>query len=353
MDESKKRFITREELKMKNKLLLVIAAAVVILGFFSFASADESATCSPTIQLVSQDPVPAVPDGYLKVVFEVTNIDNNACNGLSVKLDPTYPFSLDPSSDAVQSIQNSPYTQNYQQGWTVPYKLKIASDAVQGDYNLRLFWAAGSTGSFESSIEKNFNITITDAQTNFATVIQEVSGTQVSIGVVNTGKNTANSVIVSVPQQDDFRTSGISQQIVGNLAAGDYTLVNFNVLPKFSRNSTQSATAQNLPASHILKVQIDYTDGIGQRRTTTKDIALDNTLIQGNLTTGQLRTSRTSTTTSSISLWEYIAAIAAALLIVGVVYKKRSSIANFYKKRKNANSNETPDWVIAERHHKK
>jgi hypothetical protein len=346
---------------MKNKwLFLVIAAAVLILGFVRLASADESATCSPTIQLVSQDPVPAVPDSNLKVVFEVTNIDDSACNGLSVKLEPTYPFSLDPNSNAVQSIQSSPYTQNYQQGWTVPYTLKVASDAVQGNYNLPLFWTAGSTGSFDgSSVEKDFNISITDSQTDFATVIQQVSGTQVSIGVVNTGKNTANSIIVSVPQQNDFRTSGISQQIVGNLAAGDYTLVNFNVIPNFSRNltgfsrnSTQQAAAQNLPTSHTLKIQIDYTDGIGQRRTITKDIAYDSTLlVQGNTTatTGQygMGASRTSAATSSTRLLEYAVAIAAALVIAGLVYRK------LRKKHKNKNSNETPDWVVAERHQKK
>ncbi len=336
---------------MKNKWLLVIAAAVLVLGFVRLASADESATCSPTIQLVSQDPVPAVPDNYLKVVFEVTNIDNSACNGLSVKLEPTYPFSLDPNSDAVQTIQSSPYAQNYQQGWTVPYTLKVASDAVEGDYNLKLFWAAGSTGSFgSSSVEKNFNVSITDARTDFATVVQSVSSNEVSLGIVNTGKNTANSVIVSIPKQDDFKVSGVSEQIIGNLASGDYTLVNFEILPTYMRDMA----VQSQPSEHSLTVQIAYTDGIGQRRAVTQNVSLGGLLTQGNMTTtanGQF--GRAGTAQSSTALWKYVVAIVATLAAIGIIYKKRGLIVNFYKKRKNANLHGTPDWVVTERHNKK
>ena len=114
-------------------------------------------------------------------------------------------------------------------------------------------------------MQKDFNITITDVQTDFDVVIQEASGTQVSIGIVNIGKNTANSLIVRIPQQENFRASGTSEQIVGNFAAGDYTIVSFNII-SIARNARNATLPRNFTqfssqnASQPLKIQIDYTD---------------------------------------------------------------------------------------------
>ena len=289
---------------MKKSENFCIAIMAAILLMFSIANinlsmADTTTSntlCFPNIQLINQDPNPAIPGEYVKVLFEVSGLDNLACKGMAVKLNPQYPFSLDPGYDPIQTMSGSTYTSGYKSTWMIPYNIRIADDAFEGDYQLKMIYHNGNSEDFETYgfIEKTFNVTVTDVRTEFATVIQGTSGTQISIGIVNTGKNTANSMVVGIPRQENFMVTGINQQIIGNLAAGDYTIVNFNINSMNQRNATMGTPFFNTTRmrnqsssysgnSQMLKVQIDYTDGIGKRRNVTKEIEFSSSSA-GNLT---------------------------------------------------------------------
>ena len=223
---------------MNNKIIYFIAFILIFGSLFSFYSieivrADSSTLCNPDISLINQDPAPAVPNGYVKVIFEVSNL-GNCPNGFSVKLDPQYPFSLDSGTNPVQELKQNPFTTNdYKSVWNVPYTIRVAQDALEGDYYLNLLYSTGANKNFNYlSASQSFNISIRDVQTNFYAVVQDYANSQVSVGIVNTGKNTANSMVVSIPQQNGFTVTGTSQQIVGNLAAGDYTIVSFKITPR-------------------------------------------------------------------------------------------------------------------------
>lgn len=349
---------------MKNKLLIITTATLFMITLMSInlTRADTTTTpCQLSMDLVNQDPNPAVPGDYVKVLIQVSGIENPYCNGAKVKLEPEYPFSLDPGDTTLQTLAASTYVQDYKTAWTIPYKLRIASDAIEGDYQLKLICDSGVNNYFDDlSVEKHFNITVTDVQTDFDAVIQETSGTQVSIGIVNTGKNTANSLVVGIPQQDNFVATGTSKQIVGNLAAGDYTLVSFDIASRLQRNGNRTIQGQNSDNQvqnigsgneQMLEVQIDYTDGIGKRRSTIKDIQFSSTATQGNFTAARLTSGQTgrSSTSSGTSVWWYVAG-AVVLVAVGVVVYKRKEIKYFYKKtRHEKSSGNPPDWVSAER----
>jgi hypothetical protein len=356
--------------KMENRnFIFVLIVLTVTLGSLSFVGAVESA-CSPTIKLVNQDPLPAIPNDYVKIVFEVSGLVNPACKGMSVKLTQEYPFSLDSGDSGIQSISDATYSQGYKNVWNVPYKLRVAQDALEGDYLLKLYYYLGTDGSFDTNhLEKDFNITITDVQTDFAVVVQDSSGTQVSLGIVNTGKNTANSLVVGIPQQESFRATGTSQQIVGNLAAGDYTIVSFAVSPIVARNFTRNMTGgqqpfnPNINASgqqfnldgQTLKIKMDYTDGIGKRRSVVREVQFN--VQQGNLTSriGAAGRTGTTSTASGISHWWYLLGIT-VLVIIGVYIKKNygNEIKNFAGKNQHKKSSgNAPGWVSAERTHKK
>jgi len=120
---------------------------------------------------------------------------------------------------------------------------------------------------------------------------------------VNTGANTASSVVVSIPQQPSYSTSGTSSTSVGNLDAGDYTLASFSLtsttsnitrngtmqFPSFNRTGTNSPPSggnftdgrnmfmnQSFPAmgNNRLVVQIAYTDVFGIRQIIQKQVNL-------------------------------------------------------------------------------
>jgi len=316
---------------MKNKIFIItlstIALIVIILAStINLVSADSS--CNPTIQIVNQDPIPAIPNDYVKVTIEISNLVS--CNKFAIKLDPAYPFSLDSGSESVQVLEQTPYSPNYKKTWDIPYKIRVASDAIQGDYTLRLFYHEGDNQDFSTNyVENDLNISIVDSQTDFSTIIQGVSGSQVSIGVVNIGKNTANSLIVTIPNQNGYTATGINQQILGNLNAGDYSLATFTIVSRTAgRNITRGNQQQNpnIPnsgnfANQNLTIQLDYTDGIGIRRSITKQIPFSlNSFSAGNSTGSGNFTRRNTASSSGISIWWYIGGIIVILIILSIVY---------------------------------
>ena len=159
---------------------------------------------------------------------------------------------------------------------------------------------------------------------------------------------------MSIPSQDNFKATGTSQQIIGNLESGDYTIVSFDVssiasMPNRAMNKSIPSTPPSVEAKS-LKIKLDYTDGIGERRSVIKEVEVSNSGSSGNFT-GNFSARRTGTTTTSNYIWWYIiGGIIIVLAIAAFVYKKY-----FYKKGKGKNSGKIiPDWVLAEKsNHKK
>ena len=63
------------------------------------------------------------------------------------------------------------------------------------------------------------------------------------------------------PEQESFRVMEVSANVMGNLDAGDYTLVSFQIIP--------------IGREKNLVVEISYTDTLGIRRTIQKEVRLD------------------------------------------------------------------------------
>jgi hypothetical protein len=363
METLKKKCIIERGIKMKNKIFILIAVALIVSVITGMElTRAQDTVCNVNLQLANQDPIPATPGDYVNLVFELSGL-SPSCGGYAVELIPDYPFSLDPNASAVQTLDNSPYSSGYKSSWTIPYKVRVADDAIGGDYTLKLLYHQGTSTDFSTySSEQDFNITVTNVQTDFAVVIQAVSGTQVSLGIVNIGKNAANSLIVSIPSQNGFRTTGTNQQIVGNLAAGDYTISTFNVAQVTTgtgRNTNRTAGGNaavnfTIPSQQQLQVQIDYTDVIGVRRTVVKTVPFSS-VASGNFTAGSASARFGASVRPGISTWWFVGGGVIILIAGFLVYRRNShKIKNFFKKRKEKNSQKIPDWVEAERtHHKK
>ncbi len=82
-------------------------------------------------------------------------------------------------------------------------------------------------------------------ETDFDVSFSESDAGEISLSVANVGNNMAYSVKVSVPDQDDYKVSGSSSTIVGNLEKGDYTIASFNVASSQSCSESLSELIQN------------------------------------------------------------------------------------------------------------
>lgn len=105
---------------------------------------------------------------------------------------------------------------------------------------------------------------------DFDVSVQDSTATSTTLAIANVGANTAYSVIVSIPQQENFRVTGTSANVMGNLDAGDYTLASFQI------TATAATRTSNISAGSEknLVVKISYTDTLGVRRTVQKEVSL-------------------------------------------------------------------------------
>lgn len=345
-------------MKTKNQILLGIFALIFLataIYAIHFATAlNTQDYCTLDASIVSQDPSPAVPGEYVDVVFQLTGVNNPECNGAQFELIQKYPFSLD-DNDSIRILGANIYAPNNKEVWTIPYKIRVDKDAINGENELDVRYVGNNNNNWAAYSTKTFNITIEDSRTNFDAVVQETSGSQVSIAIANTGKYTANSMIVRIPDQTNFRVSGTNGQMVGNLESGDYTIVGFTIMPNMQRN--QGAT--NMSANqNILKVQIDYTDGIGERRTSILEIPLAKSSLSTNSTASLPSGFGARRQKSSIFSQWYFWVIIIALLLLGFGFynKYKTRIKNHLAKRKDKSRShheekpsETPDWVKKEK----
>ncbi len=346
-------------MKTKSNIFFVLPRVLLILLCINFVSSSDTSaiSCAPQITLVNQDPSPAVPGDYVKVLFQVSGI-NQYCKGLKVELQPDYPLSLDTNDSTVQTLGGTTFAPGYSGAWNIPYKLKVSPDALNGDYNLDLKYYAGQSSN-AISIQKSFTITVTDSQTAFDAVIQEASSSGVSIALANTGKYAANSVIVRIPEQESFAVTGTNGQMVGNLASGDYTIVSFTVSQRaragnFSRNGvrppTNSSESGNYPQnvsaiSNNLKFDIYYTDNIGERRIVNMQLPLN--LGNSSMMGGFASRSGTRTTSQSTGFNWTAFLIFLGLVVIGyIVYKKYpGKVDNLFKGDQKKHSDGVPGWV--------
>ena len=248
---------------MNKKILMFFIALVVCINLVSAADIEINFTTSKTYQKgtasiqinqLKYEPYPVNPGEYFTLWIKAETIGSELTENAVFELIPKYPFSLDPSEDTIREYGKLPIEESV----ILEYKVRVDEDAVDGTNEIELRYNAN--GKADAWVYETFDIEVADAQTDFDLVIQEVSDSEVSIAIANTGKNVAYSIIVRIPEQESFEAVGTNGQMVGNLEDGDYTLVGFEIARK-SRTSGKR-----------LKVQIDYTDTIGERRSLIKEL---------------------------------------------------------------------------------
>jgi hypothetical protein len=281
------------------------------------------------VSSIKYEPYPANPGEYFNIWIKAYV---GSSKYAKFELVESFPFSLDNSEDAVKVYEN------INGDILLHYKVRVDKDAVEGINELEL--KISSNKYSDLSVTTTFEIYISNAQTDFDLVVQDSTSSEMSIAIANIGKNTANSMIVRIPEQEDYVTTGTNGQMVGNLDAGDYTIVSFSL----------TSTTRN---AEDLEVQIDYTDNIGERRSVIKEISLSgsstsvNTSDMTGMATGMPNGNFQRKNTFNAS-YIIIPLIILFLLVGGfVAYKKKEKIISLIKKKKKEkkNADEIPEWI--------
>ncbi len=334
---------------MKKLTILVLLLLMLSLLSVTIVNASESGACALEVSLINQDPYPAAPGSYVKLVLQIAGVENPNCNGAKIKFFPAYPFSLDSSQESLKVLTSgSTFISNYNNNWMVAYNVRVDKDAIEGESNVVIYY---SDGNQEPTIKKEFVIDIEDTRTSFDAVIQDVSESEVSIAIANVGKYDANSVIVRIPEQDDFKTLKTNGQMVGNLESGDYTLASFEL----TKNKAKESPNKDLMSTEQtnLKFEIHYTDSIGERRIIQMELPLkanyffSSAEASSQIMPGAKGFAMKGAIPESTPWWHYGLIVLAVILVLWVVRRKSPALANLFRSKKNkkAAKDSVPDWT--------
>ena len=290
--------------------LLIISIAFTFILFTRFASAE---ACNLDVSLVNQDPYPASPGEYVKVVFQLNGVDNPQCGKVVFEFVESFPFSLDPGARNKYEITGGTYSTDYKSFLLAPYKVKVDNDALDGENEIKVEYYSNNGGKPLSYL-KRFNITIQDSRTDFEVSIKDYDykTNTLTLEILNSGEHDAEAVAVDIPKQDNIDVKGSNRYIVGSLDAKDDTSFSYEAIPKDGE----------------IKFNVYYNDLINERRVLEKNVNFDSSFFK--------ERKKDAIVPKSIS---YYVAIGEAILFVltllfNLVRKRRKKARQFSARRK-------------------
>jgi len=233
---------------------------IVILFLSIFLLNLVSATqCQLSLSMINQDPYPAVQGDYVKLVFQLEGIENPQCGTIIVELLEKYPISFDPEESPRVIVQSGTFTKDYSSYLTVPYKVRVDNDALDGDNPLEVSYSYDEGAGSSSTQTKQFNLNIKDVRADFEIHVKNynLATNTIEFEILNIGENDIEALTVEIPEQENVDIRGSNKNIVGDLDSNDYTTADFE------------AVAQD----GEITLNLFYTDLIGVRRQTQETVS--------------------------------------------------------------------------------
>ncbi len=225
---------------------------IFLIVFCLISSLVEAEECDLDVFLINQDPYPAIPGEYVKIVFQVTGIENPKCENLYFELLPDYPLKFDPDSQTKYEIKGGTYVNRFLSYAQFPFKVRVDEDALDGENPIRVKFSPKKKFYFI----KEFNLTVEEVKADFEMFVKNYNKEtkEMTIEVLNIGKNDVEAVALDIPSQENITIKGARRYIVGDLDSNEYSSAEFKAIPK----------------DGTFQVKIFYTDSIGKRRILTK-----------------------------------------------------------------------------------
>lgn len=246
---------------MIKKRGLVLGLVLFALFLFLISSV-QAITCALTVQLINQDPYPATPGEYVKLVFQVNGISNPNCGNINFQLKDKFPISFDPGQSSSYSAVAGGYELTYGSFLTIPFKVRVSEDAVDGDNQIEtLLSYDGSPG-----VWNNFSLSIQDLRSNFDVYLKnyDLLTNTATIEVLNIGKTDIKALTMTILPDSEVAIKGPSKNVLGDLDSNEYTTADFELSGKGKLN-----------------LRLEYTDSANVRRTLDKSMDFDSSSFEG------------------------------------------------------------------------
>ena len=272
-----------------KKLVFVFFIGILIFSFINGIAAREQ-PCYLNVSLINQDPYPAVPGDYVKLVFQVSGIEDPKCELLYFELLQEYPIKFDPGTKTKYEIKGGTFVNWYEGYAQFPFKVKVDKDALDGENPIKVKYTFDKNFYFT----KEFNLTVENPKTDFELFVKnyDFETKEMSIEILNIGENDVEAVTIEIPRQEGMEIKGANRYILGDLDSNEYSTADFKIIPQTDN----------------FKINIFYTDSIGKRRNLTKTISFIKEAFEKE---------------KKSSYWQYV--VLGFIILIGgyVVYKKR------------------------------
>jgi len=224
-----------------------------------------AAPCELDVSMINQDPYPAIPGDYVKVVFQIDGIENPECGIVTFEIKENYPFSLDPNVTNKVTVNAGTYSRSYSSFYLATYKLRVNEDALEGNNPIEVVY--GKTTGPE--ILKEFDIYIEDTKADFEVHVKDYSyiTAELTFEILNIENVDVEALTIEIPKQEGIQVKGANKKVIGDLDSNEYTTADFEmVLPEGETEIT---------------LKIIYTDSINVRREITKQVTFDSSYFSG------------------------------------------------------------------------
>lgn len=293
------------------------------------------AEVEPQVDISLNEETVAISQGESELKFVLANNGNSAIKDLEFSW-------LEPSGNIVPVGSSSKkYVSSISAGGKaeVTYRVSAKAGLALGVYQLTANLLYTDINGNRKNQTSDIGVFV-GGVTEFDITLQEVSGSTTTLSIANVGVNPAYSVVVKIPQQSGFVTTGTNSVAMGDLNSGDYTYTSFQITQMNASSRGQAGGSASIPANfsrrqteagNNLTVELQYTDATGVRRSVTKEVGLSASASEsaGTLTASTSRFGR-SQSSPLLSASPYIVVAVLALVLVW----KRKKIAEYLKRRR-------------------
>lgn len=264
--------------------------------FLSLIMLVSAAPCDPSVTLLNQDPYPAVPGDYAKVVFQVEGLSSTECGDVSIELVEKYPITVDPSTPKKISVKAGTYTTaDYKSFVLAPYKIRIDENALDGETPVEVVVQRSSgTQSYE------FTINVEDTRAEFEVYIKDYNyeTREFTLEILNIGSQDIKALTIELPKQDNLEVKGANKVVVGDLDSNEYTTADFEAIA----------------SDGDIILNLYYTDAINVRRNVTGDTRT--VTFDSSYYTDRIADQKTT------SKWTYVFYAVVAILVIWFIVRK-------------------------------
>ncbi|MBW2983585.1 COG1361 S-layer family protein [Candidatus Woesearchaeota archaeon] len=237
------------------KRISIIGLVILVIGIFQVLGYTENDIPYLYISETKYEPYPAEPGGYFDLWLNVQNKGRDA-TGLMFKLEPEFPFSLDPGETAERNFGKILSGQSV----LVHYRVRVSPNAVEGSNKLKYLFKSKSYEDWnEASISimiktHDILLAITEIETNPKKIRPGKTGS-IEIGL----KNMADSLIKDLKAR--LILGGVPLAPIGATNEKMVQRVDSNeeLTVKFTVMAEPDATAD----IYKLPLELEYADELG------------------------------------------------------------------------------------------